>query len=166
MKHKHALQFEPLEGRRLLSGAHAAHDRARAAEAGPLSISGTLTVNNKQTVTTSNYDYSYTTQVPVSGTLVGIGKVHGYWVESTDASGDLATPDTISLKSAQGSFTIGFSNSDSAPAHKEGGTVYYQHAQKLIDGTGAYAGATESGTIDVNENAKQTEVESVTLSGS
>ncbi len=55
MNHTHALQFESLEGRRLLSAARAAHDRAHAADAGPLSISGTLTVNNKEKATTSEY---------------------------------------------------------------------------------------------------------------
>jgi hypothetical protein len=166
MKHKHALQFEPLEGRRLLSGAHAAHDRARPADAGSLSISGTLTVNNKQTITTSNYSYEYTTEAPVSGTLVGIGKVRGDWVENTNQTGEMASPDIITLKTPKGGFTIAFSNASSGPAQKNGATVYYQHPQKLIAGSGAFAGATESGSIDLNENAKHTEVESITLSGS
>lgn len=165
MKQTYALQVESLEGRRLLSGAHAAHARAHPADAGPLSVSGTLTVNNKQAMTTTNYDYGYTTEVPVSGTLVGIGKVRGNWVESTDQTGDMAAPDTVTLKSAQGSFTIAFSNANQVPASKSGSTVYYQHPQKLISSSGAFAGDTESGAIDLNENARHTQVVSITLSG-
>jgi hypothetical protein len=165
MKHTHALQFESLEGRRLLSAARAAHAQAHAADAGPLSISGKLTVNNNQMITESNDAYGYTTEVPVSGTLVGIGKVHGDWVESTDQTGDVSTPDTLSLRSSQGGFTIAFGNGDPGPVHKDGATAFYEHPQKLIAGSGSFAGATEGGSIDLNENARHTEVASITLSG-
>jgi hypothetical protein len=173
MKRAHSLQFEALEGRELLSGAHAAAHAAHAARAkahpaaaGPLTFNGTLTVNNKQAMTDTNLDGGYTTSVPVSGQLSGVGAVHGVWYESTDQFGDYLGPDTITLRGSQGSFTIAFSNATSGPAHKNGSAVYYQHAQKFDGGSGAYAGASESGSIDLNENAAHTAVVSVTLSGS
>jgi hypothetical protein len=167
MKRVHSLTFESLEGRELLSGARAAHAaRAHPAAAGPLMLDDTLTVNNKQAITNTNLDGGDTTSVPVSGQLTGVGAVHGVWYESTDAYGDYMGPDTITLHGSQGSFTIAFNNGSPGPAHKDGTTVYYQHAQKFDGGSGAYAGATESGSIDLNENARHTAVASITLNGS
>jgi hypothetical protein len=167
MKRVHSLRFESLEGRELLSGAHAAAHPARshtAVAAGPLVLDGTLTVNNRAALTNTNLDGGYTTSVPVSGSLSGLGEVHGVWYESTDQFGDYLGPDTITLRGAQGGFTIAFSNATPGPAHKDGHNVYYQHVQRFDGGSGAYARATESGTIDLNENAAHTQVASVTLS--
>ena len=90
-------------------------------------------------MTNTNLDGGYTTSVPVSGQLNGLGKVHGVWYESTDQFGDYLGPDTITLRGAQGGFTIAFSNASPGPAHKNGHTVYYQHAQRFDGGSGAYA---------------------------
>lgn len=169
MNRDRSLHFEPLEGRQLLSGAHAHAGRAAASPAtapAPLVLSGTLTVDNKQATTNSNMYSGYTTYAPVSGQLSGVGRVHGIWYESTDQFGDYLGPDTITLHGAKGSFTIAFSNASSGPAYKDGKTVYYQHAQKALGGSGAYAGETESGTIDLNENRAHTAVASMTLSSS
>lgn len=167
MKRGHSLSFESLEGRELLSGVHGAHAAKAtahpAATGGPLVFSGTLTVDNKEAVTNTNMYGGYTTSVPVSGQLSGVGLVHGVWYESTDQYGDYLGPDTVTLKGSQGSFTIAFSNATSGPAHKDGKTVYYQHAQMFDGGSGAYVGATELGTIDLNENRAHTGVESMTL---
>jgi hypothetical protein len=129
-------------------------------------LDGTLTVENKRAMTDTNLDGGDTTSVPVIGQLSGLGAVHGVWFESTDQFGDYLGPDTITLRDAQGSFTIAFNNGSSGPAHKDGTTVYYQHAQKFDGGTGAYAGATESGTINLNENPAHTAVVGITLNGS
>ncbi len=173
MSRVHSLGFEALESRELLSRAHpaiahAAKDHARPAAVGaPLVLSGTLTVNNRAATTNQNLDGGYTNSVPVSGQLSGLGQVSGVWYESTDSYGDYLGPDTITLHGAQGSFTIAFSNATSGPAHSTGHhTVYYQHAQHVISDSGAYAGAKESGSIDLNMNAKHTTVESITLSSS
>jgi hypothetical protein len=169
MKRVHSLHFEALEGRELLSRAHAAVAHAARVHAtpaiagAPLVLDGTLTVNNHAASTDTNLDGGYTTSVPVSGQLSGLGEVRGVWYESTDQFGDYLGPDTITLRSAQGSFTIAFSNASSGPAHKIGHTVYYQHAQHAVSGSGAYAGTTESGSINLNENAAHTRVVSVTL---
>lgn len=169
MTRAHSLQFEALEGRELLSGAHAAAHRARAHAApaiagAPLVLDGTLTVNNRAASTDTNLNGGYTTSVPVSGQLNGLGQVRGVWYESTDAYGQYTGPDTITLRDAQGGFTIGFSNASPGPAHKNGHTVYYQHAQHTISGSGAYAGSTEIGSINLNENRAHTAVVSLTLS--
>ena len=164
MNHVHSLRFEALEARELLSGAHAARAHARSAAVGaPLVLEGTLTANNRAASTNMNMDGGYTTSVPVSGQLSGVGQVHGLWYESTDEYGDYLGPDTVTLNGSQGSFTIAFSNATSGPAHKNGRTVFYQHAQRLDGGSGAYAGATEKGSIDLNMNPKHTTVVSMTL---
>ena len=169
MKRVHSLHLEALEGRELLSRAHAAAPAARvhatpAIAGAPLVLDGTLTVNNHAATTDTNLDGGYTTSVPVSGQLSGLGKVRGVWYESTDEFGDYLGPDTVTLRDAQGGFTIAFSNASSGPAHKNGHTVYYQHAQRFDGGSGAYAGATEKGSIDLNMNPKHTTVVSLTLS--
>src|SRR5262249_47181891 len=124
MKRVHSLRFEALERRELLSrahaaGAHAAMVHATPAIAGaPRGLDGTLTGNHHAASTDMNLDGGYTTSVPVSGQLSGLGAVRGVWYESTDQFGDYLGPDTITLRGAQGSFTIAFSNASSGPAHK------------------------------------------------
>lgn len=165
------LHVEHLESRELLSGAHAARAHAArahaapAAAAAPLVLDGTLTVNNRAASTDTNLSGGYTTSAPVSGQLGGLGKVRGYWVESSDGFGNYMGPDTITLRGAQGSVTVSFNDGTPGPAHRRGHTVYYQHAQHARGGSGAYAGATEAGTIDVNMNAAHTTVVSLTLQG-
>lgn len=168
MNRVRTLQFESLEGRQLLSvahAAHAAHAKPHHAPATPLVINGTLTVNNKEALTNTNLDDGYTTSVPITGQLGGVGEVHGLWYESTDEYGDYLGPDTITLHGARGAFTITFSNATSGPAHKNGTTVSYEHPQIISGGSGAYAHVTESGSIDLNENSAHTEVVSITLNG-
>jgi hypothetical protein len=174
MNRVHSLRFEALESRELLSRTHTAiahdakaHAKPAAADAAPLVLSGTLTVNSRAASTSENAYGDYTESEPVSGQLSGLGKVHGIWYESTDSEGDYEGPDTITLHSAKGGFTIAFNNGTSGPAHSTGNdTVYYQHAQEVISASGAYTRAKESGTIDLNMNAAHTTVESVTLSSS
>jgi hypothetical protein len=170
MNHVRILHFDPLEARELLSRAHAAVAHAARAHAAPavaaapLVLDGTLTVNNRAATSTTNLDGGYTTSVPISGQLAGLGEVRGVWYESTDSLGNYLGPDTITLRGTQGGFTIAFSNASCGPAHRNGHTVYYQHAQHAVSGSGAYAGAAESGTIDLNENPAHTSVVSLTLS--
>lgn len=162
--------LEPLEGRRLLSGAHArvahAHVHAHpAVTAAPLVFSGTLAVNTHASTSQSNQNGGLTTVAPVSGQLAGLGHVHGVWFESSDQFGNYMGPDTITLHTAQGGFTIAFSNASSGPAHRSGHTVYYQHAQHSVSSSGAFAKASETGAINLNENASHTQVVSLTLNG-
>lgn len=162
--------LEPLEGRRLLSGAHArvAHLHAHAhpaLAAAPLVLDGTLAVNSRASASQSNQNGGLTTVAPVSGQLAGLGHVHGVWFENSDQFGNYMGPDTITLHTAQGGFTIAFSNASSGPAHRSGRAVYYQHVQHAVSSSGAYAKASESGTINLNENASHTQVVSLTLNG-
>lgn len=170
MRRAHSLRFDALEARELLSGAHAARAHAARAHAAPaavgapLVLDGTLTANNRAASTNTNTAGGYTTSVPVSGQLSGLGLVHGVWSESTDSLGQYLGPDTVALHGSQGSFTVAFSNATPGPAHRTGPhSVYYSHAQRLSSGSGAYAGARESGTIDLNMNASHTTVVSLTL---
>ena len=164
MSHVHSLRFESLEGRELLSRAHAALMPPRptprpAAAAGPLVLDGTLTVNNKA-ATRSRHEPGrrlMTMSVPVSGQLDGLGKVHGVWYESTDQYGDYLGPDTITLHGAQGRFTIAFSNANSRARPQE------RPPHRLLPARpanrwrhGRLRRATESGTIDLNKNAAHT----------
>jgi hypothetical protein len=165
MNRVHSLRFEALEARRLLTGslAVAAH-AAPAAVAAPLVLQGTLTVNHHAATSTMNLDGSSTISAPVSGPLAGLGKVRGVWYESRDSFGNYQGPDLIRLRNAQGTFNVAFSNQTPGPAHPTGHhTVYYQHNQRVQGGTGAYAGARESGSINVNMNASHSAVESLTL---
>ncbi len=173
MSRVHALRFEALESRELLStahrSAHAARAHARPAVVGaPLVLDGTLTVHNKAATTGEDMASGYyTTSAPVSGQLSGLGAVHGVWYESTDSQGDYLGPDTITLRNAKGGFTVAFNNGTPGPAHATANkTVYYEHAQHVISSSGAYAGSAESGSLDLNMNAAHTAVESITLSSS
>jgi hypothetical protein len=169
MRRIHSLRFEALESRELLSrahaAAHAARDHAKPAVAGvPLVLDGTLTVDNNAASEEQNPDGSTTMSVPVTGQLGALGKVSGYWYESSDEFGDYEGPDEIVLRSSQGAFTVAFNNGSPGPAHRTGPhSVYYQHALAIEGGSAAYAGDTGSGTIDLNMNAKHTAVQSITL---
>jgi hypothetical protein len=167
------LRFEALESRKLLStahgaGAHGARAHARPSAVGaPLTLAGTLTIVNHAASTSPNVDGGYTNSVPVKGQLDRLGQVHGVWYESTDSFGNDLGPDTVTLRDAQGAFTIAFSNATPGPAHSNGPhAVYYEHAQHIVSGSGAYAGAAESGSIDLNMNGAHTTVVSMTLSPS
>ena len=164
MTHAHSPHFDALEARELLTGSVAAHVHPAPAVAAPLVLDGTLTVNNRAAMSVTNMDGSSTTSVPVSGSLAGLGKVRGVWYESVDPYGIYQGPDTIRLRAARGTFTVAFSNQSPGPAHRSGAhTVYYQHNQRVQGGTGAYARARESGTLDLNMNAAHSAVASLTL---
>jgi hypothetical protein len=166
MKRACSPSLEALEGRKLLSGSPVVHAHRVAAPAGvPLVLEGTLTVRFKKATPAQNMDGSSTLSVPVSGTLNGLGTVRGRWNESTDSIGNYLGPDTLTLRSSQGAFVLAFNNASHGPAHKLGTTVFYQHPQKLVAAAGAYAGDTESGTIDLNGNAAHTQIASLTLNG-
>lgn len=168
---RRAFQFEALETRELLSAVHAPrphHVRVHirpAAAATALMLDGTLTVNNRGANSVPNLAGGMTNSVPVSGQLGSLGQVRGTWYESSDSFGNYVGPDTLVLHAAHGGFTVSFNNAAPGPAHPSGhGTVYYQHPQRAGSGTGAFAGAREIGTIDLNMNHGHTTVVSLTLS--
>ena len=167
MKHVHSLRFETLEARQLLS--RAARTRCRRADvarpaATPVVLNGTLTVDNNPNATTTNEDGSITTSVPVAGQLGALGKVHGIWDETVDSFGDYEGPDTLILHASNGAFGVAFKNENSPRAGvKVGSAISYKHAQVVLGGDGAYARASESGTIELTTNAARTEIVSMTL---
>jgi len=168
MKHVRSLRFEALEARQLLSRAHvhAAVSHAARPAATPVVLNGTLTVDNNPsaTTTTQNEDGSMTTSVPVAGQLGALGQVHGIWNETVDSFGDYEGPDTLTLHDSNGALVVAFNNASSTPADvKVRGAVSYEHPQRIYGGTGAYARASESGSIELTTNAARTEVVSMTL---
>ena len=167
MKRDHALGFDALETRKLLTKVHvAAAHPATAVAATPVVITGTLTVNMKAATSILNGDSSTTSSAPVSGRLGSYGKVQGTWNETVDAFGAYEGPDWVQLqsKNPKGSFIIAFNNNNpGSPTPIGHGTGMYQHAQHLYNGTGAFAKATESGSIEVLENTKTKDVESLVL---
>lgn len=171
MSRRRTLLFDPLETRELLSRMHhpMAHlHRGRPAAAmvrKPLSLSGTLTVENQATATNSNQLGGTSTAIPIRGQLAGIGPVHGVWLENSDSMGNYVGPDTITIRAPHGAFTIAFSNASSGPAHRIGKMVYYQHVQHVISSSGVFAHSTETGSINLNLSPSQANVDSLTLNG-
>jgi hypothetical protein len=156
MRHVHPLGFDDLESRKLMTKVHA--------KAVPLVFEGTLAVDRKDASSTMDmYGDTYRT-TPVSGMLVGVGKVKGAWQEEADYYGDLTGTDTIQLKGQKGSFTVTFDPSRLGKEHPvTGGQAFAAIPQKVRGGSGAYAGASEDGSIVVTTNAAKTAVESMTL---
>jgi hypothetical protein len=166
MKHVHSLRFETLEARQLLSRAHVAVAHAARPPATPVVLNGTLTVDNNPsaTTTTMNEDGSMTTSVPVAGQLGALGQVHGIWNETVDSFGDYEGPDTLTLHDSKGTFAVAFDNENSPRADvKVRGAFSYEHLQMVYGGNGAYARASESGSIELTTNAARTEIVSMTL---
>jgi hypothetical protein len=167
MSHARSLRFEALEPRELLSkGDVALPHKATAAPTVPLVLDGTLAVNNNTNaaLTTMNVDGTTTTSLPVSGRLGDLGAVHGVWNQTVDTYGDITGLDALRLHDSKGTFIIAFDNEQPGPAHPMGhGGIYYEVAQKLYDGTGAYAGASEIGTIKLVTNSAPAVVYSMTL---
>ncbi len=161
------LHVEALEARKLLSNGSivAAHINTETAAAKPpLLLNGTLAVDSKAASTTTNMDGSTATAVPVVGQLGTLGQVHGYWAEGTNAFGNSTGVETLMLHAPNGNLLIGFNTQNSGRGRRLGhGNVAFPHAQKLYSGTGTYANATESGTVEVITNAR-THVQSLELS--
>jgi hypothetical protein len=167
MRRGHALRFDALEAKQLLSAAHvaAAHPKPKAAPvAVPLVLNGTLAVDAKRASQTENIDGSWTTSTPVSGQLGALGQVRGVWNETVDMMGDVTGLDALRLRNAQGTLVIGFDNSAPGKPRPFGhGTVYIEDAQHLYTGTGAYTHGAEAGSIQIVSNARQTAIEDLVL---
>ncbi len=165
MSHVRALGFDALEVRKLLSGTHVAHSHTTAMiPATPVVLNGTLTVDNNAATSTTNVDGSTTTSTPVAGRLGALGKVRGLWNQTVDEFGDLDGPNVLRLALPKGSLIVTFNTLNPVKAHPGShGTFYYPRAQQVFSGTGAYAGATESGMIDVTTNHTKSEVTSLVL---
>ena len=162
MRHVHSIRFEPLEARKLLSAAKVA--AAHPAPAGPVALVGTLSVDARDATATMNPDGSTTTSMAVAGQLDALGKVRGVWNEKTDAFGDVLAPDVLRLRDPKGTIVVTFNNQTPGAAHKLGrNVIFHPHAQRIFSGTGAYAGATETGTVQIVSNATETVVKSLVL---
>ena len=166
MSHARALRFESLEARELLSGAGPMKPgAAHAVTAAPLVLSGTLTVDNQASTTSMDEEEDTITSTPVSGQLGTLGKVHGVWTESADQYGDYLGPDTIKIHTAKGTFVVAFSEEHTSNRHRvAGGALAYEDPQIASQGTGAYAGAKESGSIELTTNKSRTLVETMAFS--
>jgi hypothetical protein len=166
MSRERSLCFDALEERELLSRAHIAAHARPAAAATTLVLNGTLTVDNKAATTTMDESGDTMTATPVAGQLGSLGEVHGTWNEAADEYGDYMGPDTIQLRNASGSITIAFNEQKTGPRHRvTGGGVEYGVPLLASGGTGAYAGARASGTLELTTNSGRTAVQSMTVTG-
>ena len=162
MRHARNPVFDDLEGRQLLSTVH--HAALPQDTAGPLELDGTLTVDARAAKVSLDDFGDQTTETPVSGVLGGLGLVHGTWDESADINGAYLGPDTIRLHNSRGSFVIEFDDTtfgQGIPTAQ--GRVYDVAHQQLQEGTGAFVRASEAGLIRQTTDAKETTVESFTL---
>src|SRR5262249_35678506 len=115
-------------------------------------------------MTTSNPDGSTTQSTAVKGQLDSLGKVHGVWNQTLNVLGDSTGINVLRLQSAGGSAIITFNTVSKVPAHKAArGAIYYSRAQRLFAGTGAYAGATESGVVNLVTNRSRNQIVSLEL---
>jgi hypothetical protein len=166
MKHAHCIGFDFLESQQLQSRVDPPVAHPARVLAAPRVLDGTLSVDTKSNAisSTMNADGSSTMSVAVAGQLGSLGPVHGVWYESQDAFGEYQGPDTLRLRDAKGTLTIAFNNVNRSPSHaKVHGALNDEHTQRFYTGTGAYARASESGTIELTTNAAQTHVVSMTL---
>ena len=164
MSHAYSLRFDVLEGRELMTARVAAAHARPAKVVVPVILNGTLAVNDNASSTNSNPDGTYTTSVPVAGTLGGVGKVRGVWNETVDQFGDVSGLDAIRLYNGQGTIVIGFDNEAPGKPRPAGrGTVFVEDRQNVYAGTAAYAHATETGSIEVVSNAAQTAAKELIL---
>jgi hypothetical protein len=164
MRRGRFLCIESLEQRRLLSRAHLAAHVKPAIATTALVLTGNLAVDNHDSTTTEDEQGDVMTSTPVAGQLGAIGEVRGVWNTATDQFGDYIGPDSLRLRTANGSFVVQFSEQNTAAVHHlKGGAIESVHPQLASDGTGAYARTREKGTIELATNAARTVVGSITL---
>jgi hypothetical protein len=164
MRHGRSLCFESLEERRLLSRSHVAAHATPAAATTLLVLSGTLKVDNSAATTSEDDNGDTLIATPVAGQLGSLGEVHGTWNTSADEFGDYLGPDTLSLRTAKGTFVVQFNEQHiDAIHHVAGGASETIDPQLASDGTRAYARTRESGTIELTTNPARTDVVSLTL---
>ena len=170
MRHARSLDFDALESRKLLSSRvhhavahHAPAHPAAAAVSVPVTLNGTLTLDSKATSTSMDAQSDMTTTIPVAGTLGALGQVHGVWNESVDANGNYLGPDTLQLHGARGGGRrVQQRGPRESPPDRDRDRLFRAQPEGRRR-HGAYARATESGTIDVNMNAAKSHVVSLTL---
>ena len=158
------LRVEWLETRQLLSGAHHVEPHVKHPVAGSaLVINGTLAVDNNAASVTMDAEGDTITSTPVAGQLGALGEVHGVWTTSDDEYGDYMGPDTLKVHDPSGTFVVQFNESAGHARRIGGGAVQYSDPQLAADGTSAYAGSRESGTIELTTNAARSSVTTLTL---
>jgi hypothetical protein len=166
MKHVRSLGFEALETRQLLSALSQGEAPSSPGPASLISLDGTLKVSycTHGSPLRTNPDGSKARSLQVIGELGSMGRVHGVWKESVDMFGNYDGPDTLHLSSPRGSIDIAFFNQNSPRGVARLGTsVTYLHSQEVYSGAGAYAGASETGTIQVTTSPYRPRVVSLTL---
>lgn len=132
----------------------------------PLALQGTLIVHTRASKIVYDAYGDQVTATPVSGYLSGVGHVRGTWDESVDGNGKYLGPDSIQLHNSKGSFVLGFDATTLSRTEQTAQGTIYPGATLLLDnGTGAYDGASTSGFLQENTNARHTVVTSLTLTG-
>lgn len=166
MGHARSLHFDALEERELLSAARVAASHRVTPKIQPVALvlNGTLQIDNAAATTNEDDDGDMITTTPVSGTLGSLGAVRGTWNTGVDSFGDYMGPDTLDLHNAKGGIVIEFNDQQHGKA-KAGakGAAYYQVPQALLEGSSAYAEASERGTLNLNSNSARTAIVSMTF---
>ena len=171
MRNVRSLGFDSLEGRKLLTAAHhAAHHAAvHAAAVAPLAltIDGTLNLDqnpNDQSQST-DVDGDTTTSTAVAGVLGTLGKVRGYWNTERRRVRRLhgARHDPASQRQGSDRDRIQQRDHGQSPEDRDWGHLLPASPAFFLAGSGVYAKATESGTINVNSNKARTGIASLTL---
>jgi hypothetical protein len=142
-----------------------AHAAAMAPPAA-LVLNGTLAVDNSPhaAVATMNPDGSTTTSLPIAGRLGSLGEFRGVWNETVDPYGEITGLDVLRLHSPKGNLAVAFDNETPGLAHPAArGAVSHEQSQRLFSGTGAYARASETGSVVMTSNRAGTVVQSLTL---
>ncbi len=166
MKHVRSLRFEALEVRQMLSETSLPVADPAPALASPIVLDGTLKVEYGAhgSALMRNANGSKTRSIRVAGQLGSLGRVHGIWDESVDVYGNYDGPDTLRLMNSKGKIVVSFFNQNSPRGvAKLASSTSYEHAQQVVGSAGAYAGATETGSIVLTTSATGRHVVTLTL---
>lgn len=78
--------------------------------------------------------------------------------------GNYMGPDTLNLHNGQGATVVEFNDQQHGkPKRESNGSAYYQVRQVVIRATGAFARASERGTLDLTTNPGRTAIASMTV---
>ncbi len=142
-KRKKPLDFEPLEGKQLLTTLHHAAVRPHAAAnvaTQNFSLAGTLhtALATIQTFTANNQNYG---TFSFTGKVKSMGAIHGAFVAAVDSSQQYMSTGMMRFISKKGTVDLALSP---APGDKS------SYLFTVSSGTGAYTGATGSGRIQTH----------------
>jgi hypothetical protein len=142
------LRVETLEGKLLLSTVHAARPAAVGppmVHGQPLSLAGTMVASAYQVLPAKSM--ARPVKISLAGSVASMGRVTATLTEQIDEQVEAVAHGDLVLQGARGSLTLNFDHVDVlqnlTTPYNSGFIVTYT----VTSGTGAYAGATGSGTL-------------------